>query len=176
MLFTACKHNEEKCELQTLPVHEMTEKGRGSLRVVLAIVTLVAFALGYDAHYRTIRQRAMAAAEDAGGSTTTTESSGPDWLIKLVGVEHFLRIDGVHCRFDKTTDDYLEILARIPELRRISTNLVPFGFKSVALRLDGGGKMSGIRREVSPLVSERYKTGVLNSSRVRLDLRSSHGM
>ena len=122
---------------------------RYSLKFGMLVMTCLACFLAYQAHYANVRRRAIDAIDEVESYVSPPESIAPRWLIELLGVEYFSRIEKVRGVYDKMSDEHLAIFSKLPELKHISTNHARMGSLVGTFSISGGGQMND-----SPLVTD----------------------
>ena len=96
---------------------------RFSLKFILALVFCLASVCAYFAHSAAKRRDAIRALQEIDGFSYQHESSMiPEWLRETVGPEYFPGMENIGATYQKTTDAHLAVLARVPELKSLSTN------------------------------------------------------
>jgi hypothetical protein len=74
-----------------------------------------------------VQREAVRVFQDAGGSVTS-RASGPAWLQRIAGDEHFQTIVHVDLRNCAVTDECLEWLGRLPDLEDFQVGTSTYGF------------------------------------------------
>jgi len=116
---------------------------RFSLRTSLVLFTCLIVWLGFVARSARIHRAAMIAIDEAEGVLPPLETAAPAFLVNFLGPEFFCRIEKAELFYEKTTDEHLATLGKVPELKRIATNYIsgmtiPLSSYLTA-DLDGGG-------------------------------------
>jgi hypothetical protein len=113
-------------------------QNRYSLRTALLLLAVLAIASAIlatrikTAHHR---KEAVTAARALGGYARRTETSLPDWLIKLVGANLLQGVSEIRVPYTGLSDEHMHHIGKLPCLRTLTTNHIARGNQMATLRI-----------------------------------------
>ena len=111
-------------------------RAKYSLRFALSLISVLAIWFGWVSNVASHRRAARDALKQMGCYTPDPEV--PAFALKLFGPEYFRHLDTIAGLYDRTSDDDLAALARVPEFTSIYTNRAWGGSLIAAIAIASG--------------------------------------